>query len=379
MSESPQTAVAAALHGKRVLVTGHTGFKGGWLAAWLHGLGAEVTGFALDPPTHPSFFERVDLAARIDHRVGDVGDADAVGRLIAETAPEVIFHLAAQSLVRPSYADPLETFQTNVMGTAHVLDAVRREGRPCHVIVVTSDKCYENREDGRAYAEDDSLGGYDPYSASKGAAEIATAAYRRAFFPVDRYDEHGVTVASARAGNVIGGGDWATDRIVPDVVRALELGKPVEVRSPGAIRPWQHVLDALSGYVCLAERLVREGAQGHAEAWNFGPAASDARTVGELVSRLLEAWGQGEARHASLTDQPHEAGLLHLSSAKARERLGWQPAFDLDDTIRATVAWYRAATAPQSPEPEELFALTLEQIHHYESCARRAGLAWAAS
>ncbi len=347
---------------RRVLVTGHTGFKGAWLAAWLGELGAEVTGYALDPPTVPSLFGAIGLGSRVTDVRADVRDLDRLCREVDRARPAASFHRAAQALVRPSYALPVDTFSTNVLGTAHLLEAVRRGGRPAAVIVVTSDKCYENREDARAYREDEPMGGFDPYSASKGAAEIVTSAYRRSFFPPERFAEHRVAVASVRAGNVIGGGDFAADRIVPDIVRALGAGEPVVLRNPGAVRPWQHVLDALSGYLALAARMLTEGAAGWAEAWNFGPELGDVVTVRELTERILRVWGTGRYEVAAAADGPHEARHLVLSIEKAKARLGWKPAWNVERAIEATVRWYRAAA-----DGEPMAAFTTRQIREYSA------------
>lgn len=368
-----------AFRDRRVLVTGHTGFKGSWLGAWLGELGAETAGYALDPPTDPSLFEAIGLAGRMDHRIGDVRDAAALLAAVDEAQPDVIVHMAAQSLVRRSYCEPAETFATNVMGTVNLLEAVRRIGRPAVVIVVTSDKCYEPAASPRPHAEGDPLGGRDPYSASKGAAEVVAAAYRRSFFDPGCFGDHGVALATARSGNVIGGGDWAADRIVPDAVRALAAGAPVEVRNPDAVRPWQHVLDALGGYLWLAARMTAEsrgrppgtGPCGLDEAWNFGPVPGRTMNVRALVERLLAAWGEGSWRDCREPNAPHETPALELSIDKARDRLGWEPVWSLDDAIDATVAWYRAA----AEGGRDLHALTVEQIRGY---AVRAGRAWAA-
>ncbi len=321
---------------RRALVTGHTGFKGAWLSLWLQSLGAKVAGFALAPPTSPSLFDVARVAEGMTSTTGDVRDAAAVARAVAAHAPSVVFHLAAQSIVRRSYDEPLETFSTNVLGTATVLDAVRRTPGVSAVVVVTSDKCYEN--DGRpaGYTESAPLGGHDPYSASKACAEIATTAYRRSFFGAG-----GAAVATARAGNVIGGGDWARDRLVPDLVRAFAEGRPALVRHPDSVRPWQHVLMPLSGYLCLAQRLATEGAR-DAEAWNFGPADEDARTVAWVADRLAGQWGDGAAWSRDGSAHPHEAPQLRLDSAKARARLGWRPAWTLETALARTVEWHRA-------------------------------------
>jgi CDP-glucose 4,6-dehydratase len=356
--------LAARFRGARVLVTGHTGFKGSWLCEWLLELGAEVHGFALAPATTPALFNQLGLAARIAaHTLGDVRDRTAVDQAVTAARPDFIFHLAAQPLVRLSYAEPVETFDTNVLGTAHVLDAARRLHRRCVVIVVTTDKCYENREWLHGYREEDPLGGHDPYSASKACAEIVTAAYRRSFF----HAGDPVAVASARAGNVIGGGDWATDRIVPDCMRALAEGRPVAVRNAAATRPWQHVLEPLGGYLTLAARLAVVQQQGPKEelgrltaAFNFGPTLMANRPVRELVQEILMHW-PGEWRDASDPAAPHEAGKLMLAIDKAHHVLGWNPAWDFATSVARTVEWYRGChTAPASARK-----LTLDQIRAY--------------
>ncbi len=357
---------------RRVLVTGHTGFKGGWLAAWLLELGAEVTGLALAPATEPSLFDGLGLARRLDDRRGDVRSPETLMREIAGAEPEVIFHMAAQAIVLVAYEEPASTFATNVMGAVHLLDAVRRVGKPCIVVIVTSDKCYEDRGLRRPYREDDPLGGHDPYSASKGAAEIVAASYRRSFFPPDRFAGHRVSVATVRAGNVIGGGDWSRDRIVPDIVRALRSGQPARVRNPAAVRPWQHVLDALSGYLWLGARMLSEDAAALAGAWNFGPDPGDAIPVSELSERLLLAWGGGTWLDAREPDAVHEAGYLSLDATKARERLSWSPTWRVGEAIDATVAWYKAAARGAA-----LDAVTAEQIASFTARARALGLAWA--
>lgn len=361
-----------AFRGRRVLVTGHTGFKGSWLAEWLLGLGAEVTGLALAPATDPSLFEDLDLARRLGDRRGDVRVFDTVEREVASASPEVIFHLAAQAIVREGYAEPLPTFATNVMGTVHLLEAVRRLKRPCTVVLVTSDKCYEDRGLRRPYREDDPLGGHDPYSASKGAAEIVAASYRRSFFPPERFVEHGVSVATVRAGNVIGGGDWSRDRVLSDIIRSLAAERPVRLRNPGAVRPWQHVLDALSGYLWLGARMLEDGAAELAGAWNFGPYPGDAIPVSELTDRALLAWGSGSWIDAREPDAPHEAGYLSLDAAKAAERLGWRPTWRVGEAIDATVAWYKAAA-----RNADLDQFTREQIAGFTAQAKASGLRWA--
>jgi len=331
-----------AYAGRRVLLTGHTGFKGGWLAVWLRSLAAEVTGVALDPDTEPSLFEDAGIADVCRHVVGDVRDLALVRRLVRGVRPEAVFHLAAQSLVRRSYAEPMATLETNVTGTANVLEAIRLERQRCAVVVVTSDKCYENAERLEPYRESDPMGGSDVYSASKGAAEIVARGWRRSFFPPARLAEHGVAVATARAGNVIGGGDWCADRIVPDAIRALAAGRPVPVRNPASVRPWQHVLEPLGGYLLLGARLLGPDAARHCGPWNFGPAPEDAAPVSALVGEIIRAWGSGSWAPEPQPGAPREAGLLRLSADKAREGLGWGPRWDLRAAVERSVAFYRA-------------------------------------
>ena len=343
---------ADAWRGRRVLVTGHTGFKGGWLSLWLHQLGAEVTGLALPAPTEPSFFEQTRLAELVNHVEGDIRDAGVVEAAIRGCQPEVVFHLAAQPLVRHSYDNPVETYATNVMGTVHVLDACRRAPSVRGIVAVTSDKCYENREWVWPYRETDPMGGHDPYSSSKGAAELVISAYRRSFF------ETGARLASVRAGNVIGGGDWALDRLIPDIVRAMLAGERPLIRNPGSIRPWQHVLEALGGYLLIAERLL-DGQDAFASAWNFGPSEEDARPVGWIVERMLELWGaSGWDRPEGA--QPHEATLLKLDCSKARSALGWRPRFSLDQALEMIVTWHHGVAAG-----EDARALSLGQLRAY--------------
>jgi len=313
--------------GKRVLVTGHTGFKGSWLTQWLKRAGAGVAGFALAPPTTPSLFDRARVGDGIRSIEGDIRDLDALTRAVADAKPEIVIHMAAQSLVRASYDDPVGTYATNVMGTVHLLDAVRRAESVRVVIVVTSDKCYENREWPWPYRENEPMGGKDPYSSSKACAELVTSAYRASFFK-------GVSsprVASVRAGNVIGGGDWAKDRLVPDLVRAFQSGTPTLIRNPGATRPWQFVLDPLAGYLKLAEALWNDG--GLAEGWNFGPYDTDVRPVRWIADRLAGAWGDGAAWRTEAGENPHEAFTLKLDSSRARALLGWQPRVAIESAL----------------------------------------------
>lgn len=338
---------------RRVLVTGHTGFKGSWLALWLSALGAEVTGFSLDIPSQPNLFETARVRESITDARGDVRELGAVQAVMEKARAEVVFHLAAQSLVRESYAHPLETYATNVMGTANVLEAARSARNVRAVLIVTSDKCYENRESGHAYVESDPMGGRDPYSSSKGCAELVTAAFRASFY-------HGpAAVASARAGNVIGGGDWSQDRLIPDIYRAAASRQPVRIRNPKAVRPWQHVLEPLAGYLLLAEHLHTDGAR-VAEGWNFGPDKNDSRPVADVVECVLKLWGDGLRWEQDRGGHPHEAMLLSLDSAKARARLAWQPRLALDEALKWTVDWYKAFLGRQ-----DMRQLTLRQITRY--------------
>jgi len=328
-------------NGRRVFVTGHTGFKGAWLVLLLRRLGSEVTGFALAPPSDPSLFEGTDAARGIKSIEGDIRDLPALTRAMATARPEVVLHLAAQSLVRPSYEDPVTTYATNVQGSVHLLEAVRQTPGVRSVVMVTSDKCYDNREWPWGYREVDQLGGKDPYSNSKACAELVTSGYRASFFPADKLHEHGVGVASARAGNVIGGGDWSHMRIVPDLMRGFLNGEAVIVRSPSAVRPWQHVLDPLTGYMMLAERLWR-GDAGFASAWNFGPVDGDARPVSWLADRLAQLWGDGAKWVVEEMADGKETGMLRLDSSHARNCLGWRPRWDVDAALEHTAGWYRA-------------------------------------
>jgi CDP-glucose 4,6-dehydratase len=355
--------------GRRVFVTGHTGFKGSWLVRWLLLLGADVTGYALVPPTDPSLFEELDLAPRIRHIVADVRDRERLRAEMAAAAPEMVFHLAAQPLVRLSYDEPVLTYETNVMGTVNLLEAVRATPSVRVVINVTSDKCYENRETGQAYREDDAMGGFDPYSSSKGCAELVTSAYRRSFFG----EESDVRLASVRAGNVVGGGDWALDRIVPDCIRALAAGEPIVVRNPGAVRPWQHVLEPLSGYLHLGS-LMHGGGHDLDGPWNFGPEETGTVRVRDVVDVIVAGWGTGSwASPAGALKSVHEAGLLALDVTKARERLGWRPVYDVEHTLRATTSWYRARHEALCSVDER----TIADIGEYVAAADAAGAPWA--
>ncbi|MCI0340538.1 MAG: CDP-glucose 4,6-dehydratase [Planctomycetales bacterium] len=356
----------AAYGGRRAFVTGHTGFKGGWLALWLRDLGADVTGYGLAPDTTPSLFEAAGVSEACRHVEADVRDLPRLQSALRQAAPDYVFHLAGQPLVRRSYADPVGTLATNVLGVAHVLEAVRREGLRCAVVVVTSDKCYENRETLEPYAETERLGGHDPYSMSKAAAELVVAGWRRSFFPPEVLPRHGVPVASTRAGNVLGGGDWAPDRIVPDAMRALSAGRPVPVRNPDAVRPWQHVLEPLGGYLLLGARLAGVGTDrpgDFCEAWNFGPLAEEVHPVLRVVEEVLKAWGGGTWEERPEPGAPHEARRLRLSVEKARARLGWRPRWGLPETCRRTVEWYQAHH--RGAPPADLRALCVRQIRDY--------------
>jgi CDP-glucose 4,6-dehydratase len=323
---------------RRVFITGHTGFKGAWLALWLQMLGAQVAGFALPPAGHPNLYLAARVRGGMRSREGDVRNLEALHASMREIEPEVVLHLAAQPIVRQSYADPVGTFSTNVLGTVNLLEAARRVESVRSLVVVTSDKCYENREWHWSYREKSALGGRDPYSASKACAELVTRAYRKSFFEGD--DGRDLAVATARAGNVIGGGDWAEDRLVPDTVRALEAGRSVELRYPEAVRPWQHVLEPLSGYLQLAERLHEEGGR-FAQPWNFAPAEDDARSVGWLVQRLQRRWGVATRWASQEGPRPHEHIYLKLDSSKARAHLDWSPRLKIDETVSWVVDWYR--------------------------------------
>lgn len=345
--------------GKRVFLTGHTGFQGGWLSLWLQRVGALVTGFSLPPPTQPSLFEAARIGEQMQSITGDIRDLPALLRAMRDASPEIVIHMAAQSLVRPSYREPIETYSANIMGTAHVLEAVRQTGGVRAVINITSDKCYENREWIWGYRENEAMGGHDPYSSSKGCAELITAAYRNSFFAPAEYEKHGVAVASARTGNVIGGGDWAADRLVPDILRAIEAGKAVNIRSPHAIRPWQHVLDPISGYMMLAEKLYTEGAN-WGGGWNFGPNPDDSRPVQWIVEKLTDVWGHGASWTLDKAPQPHEAHVLTLDCSKARSTLGWHACWSLDKTLHAIVEWQQAFLSGS-----DMKTVSLNQIAKY--------------
>ncbi len=335
VSQSANGAVHPAFwRGKRVFLTGHTGFKGSWLSLWLQALGSEVKGYALTPPTKPALFEVASVSKGMQSQIADIRDFATLQVSIAEFRPDIVIHMAAQPLVRTSYREPIDTYSTNVLGTVHLLEAVRACGGVRAVINVTTDKCYENREWVWGYREDEPMGGHDPYSSSKGCAELVTAAWRRSYFS----DMGGTALASARAGNVIGGGDWAEDRLIPDILRAFAQGRPVTIRHPRATRPWQHVLEPLSGYLVLAQALWTEG-QAMAEGWNFGPADLDAKPVSWIVEKLVQDWGHGATWALDEAPQLHEAGYLKLDCSKARARLHWQPAWSLESALHHIVHW----------------------------------------
>jgi CDP-glucose 4,6-dehydratase len=353
--------------GKKVFVTGHTGFKGGWLCLWLQQMGAEVTGFALAPPSEPSLFEQAGVAQGMASIIGDIRDGMAIMGAMNQAQPEIVIHMAAQALVRYSYSHPVETYGSNVMGQVHVLEAARQTPSARVVVNITSDKCYENQEWLWGYRETEPMGGYDPYSSSKGCAELVSAAYRNSYFNPAHYAEHRVALATARAGNVIGGGDWALDRLIPDIMRAIMAREPVSIRSPHAIRPWQHVLEPLSGYLTLAERLYREGVD-FAEGWNFGPREVDARPVEWIVERLTTLWGEGASWRLDANPQPHEANYLKLDCAKAMTRLAWQPRWSLEQALRMIVAWHQGHLAG-----DDMRELTLAQIAEYGKTPDKQG------
>lgn len=346
--------------GKRVFLTGHTGFKGSWMSLWLQSLGADLTGFALAPPTQPSLFEEARVASGMRSVVGDVRDLNSLQQAIHSAKPEIVIHMAAQPLVRDSYLNPVETYATNVMGTVHLLEAVRLLNGIKAVVNITTDKCYENREWVWGYRENEPLGGHDPYSNSKGCAELVSSAYRSSFFNADTYSQHGCALATARAGNVIGGGDWAKDRLIPDIIRGFEQGQTVSIRHPEAIRPWQHVLEPLRGYATLAQRLYEHGPR-FAEGWNFGPNDEDSMTVGWIAQRMVEMWGADAHWVTTGGDHPHEAHMLKLDISKARSQLGWSPKLGLEQALQLTIDWSHGRR-----NGADVHQLTLAQISVYQ-------------
>ena len=350
----------SAFEGKRILVTGHTGFKGSWLSIWLHNMGAKVVGVALDPATDRDNFVLSGIGEKIEADIrADIRDRQKMQGIFAQYQPEVVFHLAAQPLVRLSYDMPVETYETNVMGTIHIMEAIRQTPSVRAAVMITTDKCYENREQIWGYRENEPMGGYDPYSSSKGAAEIAISSWRRSFFnPSDYGKKHHVSIASVRAGNVVGGGDWAKDRIVPDCIRALENSQPIEIRSPKAIRPWQHVLEPLSGYLLLAAKMLKEPTR-YCEGWNFGPRAESVTPVWDVASMIAKYYGKGELKDVSNPDALHEANLLMLDISKAHMQLGWQPRTNIEQCCKMTADWYKRYRT------ENVYDLCTEQINTF--------------
>lgn len=346
---------------RRVFLTGHTGFKGSWLSLWLEALGASVTGYALSPPTQPSLFEQAGVAKSLRSVFGDIRDFDGLKKAIDDCRPEVVIHMAAQTVVRRGYEDPIETYSTNVMGTVNLFEALRQLKHPCAVVNVTSDKCYHNREWVWAYREDDVMGGHDPYSNSKGCAELVTSAYRDSFFPPGTHESHGVALASARAGNVIGGGDWTANQLIPDLMRAFLAKQACLIRNPSATRPWQFVLEPLRGYLILAERLL-EDPKDFASGWNFGPADEDAKPVSCIADKLVHAWGTEAKWICDGALHPYEAHSLKLDASKAKSYLNWHPLLPLNSALKWIVAWYRSFQ-----ERADLGKLTRAQIKEYEA------------
>jgi CDP-glucose 4,6-dehydratase len=358
--------VTSFWHGKRVFLTGHTGFKGGWLSLWLQSLGAELTGFSLRPPTQTCLFDEAHIANGMRSLIGDIRDLSALQAAMMAARPDVVIHMAAQPLVRYSYQSPVETYSTNVMGTVHLLESVRKTPSVKVVVNITSDKCYENREWVWGYRENEPMGGYDPYSNSKGCAELVSAAYRSSFFNAENYARHGVAVATVRSGNVIGGGDWAPDRLIPDILAAFEKGMYVDIRNPNAIRPWQHVLEPLRGYLKLAECLFEHGPS-FAEGWNFGPNDEDARSVGWIVEEMASLWGKDARWRIDAGEHPHEANYLKLDNSKARNRLNWHPILRLDNALGLIIDWSK-----QRQAGVDIRKLTLGQIETYQALNRNS-------
>jgi CDP-glucose 4,6-dehydratase len=352
--------VVKSWRGRRVFLTGHTGFKGSWLALWLSRLGAQIRGYSLDPCTEPNMFNLTSVGTAVDDLRGDIRDYAKLEASMAQFAPEVVFHLAAQPLVRRSYADPLGTYATNVMGTVHVLEAVRKTPSVRAVVCVTTDKCYQNQEWVWPYRETDPLGGYDPYASSKACAEIVSAAFRNSFFPPEKLPEHHVALATARAGNVIGGGDWSEDRLIPDLIRGFSSGQPVLIRCPNAIRPWQHVLESLQGYMTLAQQLLAQQARS-ASSYNFGPSDDDVWPVERIANKLVEMWGTGACWTRDLVLTVHESNVLRLDASKARLELGWKPRLRTETALEWTMAWYRAWS-----QADNMGEFTRKQIAEYE-------------
>jgi CDP-glucose 4,6-dehydratase len=350
--------------GKRVLLTGHTGFKGSWLSLWLQSIGAQVTGYALAPPTNPSLFDIAEVAQGMTSIIGDICDLAKLQTVFAEQQPEIVIHMAAQPLVRYSYQNPVETYSTNVMGTVHLLEAVRHTPSVKAVVNITTDKCYENREWVWGYRENEPMGGFDPYSNSKGCAELVSAAYRSSFFNAKNYAQCGVAISTVRAGNVIGGGDWAQDRLIPDILAAFEQGRKVDIRNPHAIRPWQHVMEPLRGYLTLAEQLFVHGPS-FGEGWNFGPNDEDAKPVSWIVEQMAELWGSDAQWQIDTGEHPHEANYLKLDISKARSRLNWYPALRLKDALSLIIDWSKKRQAGVN-----MRQLTLAQLQAYQALTK---------
>jgi CDP-glucose 4,6-dehydratase len=349
---------------RNVLVTGHTGFKGSWLCLWLESLGANVSGYALAPPTQPNLFEQAQVADSLNSICADIRDLPRLTSVLAECRPDVIFNMAAQSVVRRGYEDPVETYSSNVMGTVHLLEAIRQLKLHCAVVNVTSDKCYENREWVWGYRENEPMGGRDPYSNSKGCAELVTSAYRDSFFPPDSLQRHGVALASARAGNAIGGGDWTSEQLIPDLMRGFLAGRSCLIRNPSAVRPWQFVLEPLRGYILLAERLSEDGSR-FASGWNFGPTETDAKPVAWIADKLVSLWGAGAAWNLDATTHPREAHFLKLDASKAKACLNWHPVLPLESALEWIVEWWRTFQAGA-----DVRQLTRTQIERYEGLLR---------
>ena len=359
---------------RTVFVTGHTGFIGSWLVQWLCDLGANVVGYSLEPPTHPSLFETIGLEKRLVHVIGNVNDHTKLQKSIQEYSPEFVFHLAAQPLVKASYDQPLETIQTNIIGAVNLLESIRKISSVKVCVIVTSDKCYENRELDYAYKETDPLGGYDPYSASKGAVELIASSYRNSFFnPID-FEKHGVGLSTSRIGNVIGGGDWAKNRLVPDGIRSLSTNQDIHIRNPTAVRPWQHVLESISGLFCLSKKMWDDPSL-YAQPWNFGPLINNENvTVSQLASQIISEWGSGNWNDVS-HDEPHEANLLMLDSSKAIEKLGWHPVYSIKDAISKTISWYKEYFTNN----DKMQKFTQNQILEYTKRAKKMNIDWASN